>query len=727
MKRFFTFLRYALSIYWLALATSSYGQQRGVYNYTDDKVMQPLRNGLLILPDPKDKYSPDQLIKYTNFTVNRGDVVPDLGMSGSAFWVKFQIQNLSETDHLLLKLAQPNIEEVTFYTLKADVIYSESTGTKYPYKQRKYDNQHFLFDLKLPKGETGIYLLRLKTTGQLQVPLWVGSSQIVHQSLSNENLYIGLYLGIVLAMFLYNVFLFLTIRSHSYFFYVLNIFVVGLTQATFQGYTYRFLWPNMPWIATHSLILLTALSAISSLYFIRVFARLSKFNRHLDTGIKILLLAFIPMIFLAITGFEKISYEITRIIALIAASYSLLVIYIVYRKGSRTAGFLLLAWCIFLAGTCIFALKDIGILPYNDFTNNTMLIGSATEMILLSFALADRINKLKKEKERSQKKMVEALQANERMIQEENLRLELRVRERTRELEASTEQLQATLTHLKNTQAQLLQAEKMASLGQLTAGIAHEINNPINFVSASIKPLRRDVNYLWLLVDKYEKTLKGMECEFQKMEIETLKKRLDVDYLKEEIDLLLEGVEDGASRTASIVLGLRTFARLDDEEARPVNVHEGLDSTLLLLNHSLKESIQIKRDYTLSSEVKCYPGKLNQVFMNLLTNAVQAIKARNNPTNMGILMIRTWEAGGKAVISIRDNGIGMPESMQKKIFDPFFTTKEIGEGTGLGLSIVFGIIEAHKGTIDVKSNQGAGTEFIISIPLVRASQLAIVA
>ena len=215
------------------------------------------------------------------------------------------------------------------------------------------------------------------------------------------------------------------------------------------------------------------------------------------------------------------------------------------------------------------------------------------------------------------------------------------MRERTRELEDAAEELHATVTNLKSTQAQLLQAEKMASLGQLTAGIAHEINNPINFVSASVKPLRRDINYLWMLMDKYEGMLKVMDDNLQKMEVDALKKRLDVDFLKEEIELLLKGVEDGASRTASIVLGLRNFSRLDDEELRPVNIHEGIDSTLLLLNHSLKENIYVQKEYGGIPEIECYPGKLNQVFMNILTNAVQAIKAQRNPGHMGMLTIGT--------------------------------------------------------------------------------------
>jgi signal transduction histidine kinase len=709
-----------------AQVNTSVGQEKGLFVYSDDDILQPLRSGLLILEDPLSEYSPQQVVKQHGFIVNES-TVPNLGISRSAFWIKFQIKNFTESEHLLVKLSQPNIEDIAFYDLKNSSSEESKSGLNYPYNQRKYDTHQYLFDIRLKKGETGTYLLRLKTTGQLQVPLSIGSYRTVYKSLIQEDLYMGLYIGLILAMFFYNLFIFSTIRSKSYLFYVLNIFMVGITQATFQGYTYRFLWASYPWIATHALVILTSVTGITSMSFVRVFLRVAKFNAKLDKGLQLFVYGFVPLIIMCVLGFESLSYQITQVASLLSAAYTFFVVFWVYRKGSRTAGFLLLAWSIFLFGICIFVLKDFGILPYNDFTNNIMLIGSGIEMLLLSFALADRINKLKKEKERSQKKMLETLRINEKLIQEDNLRLEAKVRERTRELEEAAEELNATVTNLKSTQAQLLQAEKMASLGQLTAGIAHEINNPINFVSASVKPLRRDINYLWLLMEKYETTLKSMEGDLHTMEVEAMKKRLDVEYLKEEIELLLKGVEDGATRTASIVMGLRNFSRLDDEELRPVNVHEGLDSTLLLLNHALKENVQVQKDYNLAPEIECYPGKLNQVFMNILTNAVQAIKAHDNPNHMGVLAIKTWQTDGYAFIEVRDNGIGMSEATQQKIFEPFFTTKEVGEGTGLGLSIAFGIIEAHRGKIEVKSTEGVGTEFLIQVPLMQVRQLASVA
>ncbi len=694
--------------------------------FSGERAVQSLSSSLSVLEDTSGTYSPQQVLSHSGFRANTKGI-PNFNVSNSAFWVKFQILNQSQTEHLLLKLAQPNIESVVFYRLQADgKLEAEKSGILYPYRHRKYDTHHFLFDISLRQGETGTYLLRLQTTGQLQVPLWVGSQRSVYESLSREDLYMGLYMGIIAAMFLYNLFLLVSFRSRSYGLYVLNILMVGLTQVTFQGYSYRFLWPGLPDAAIQAPFITTSLAAITSTYFIMLVLRIHRVNPRLYMGMKVFIGAFMLIPALSLMGFKSLAYQTGQITSLLSAFYNLFVIFWVYRRGSRAAGFLLLAWVIFLVGICIFVLKDFGILPYNDLTANTMLIGSAAEMILLSFALADRINKLKKEKERSQQQMLEALQANEKFVQGENARLEMKVKERTRELEESSEELNTTLSHLKTTQGKLLHTEKMASLGQLTAGVAHEINNPINFVSASVKPLRRDVKYLWQLIAKQEDALKAMQTSAQAADIEAFKQKVDVDYLREEIESLLGGVEDGAARTAAIVRGLRNFSRLDDEELRPVSLEEGLDSTLLLLSHLLKD-ITLEKDYALTGAVECYPGKMNQVFMNILGNAVQAIQLSNRAGGEGLISITTRQSGQEAVICIRDNGIGMAEETKSRIFDPFFTTKQVGEGTGLGLSIVFGIVEAHKGRLRVKSEEGTGTQFILTVPLTYAGKPAILA
>jgi signal transduction histidine kinase len=526
----------------------------------------------------------------------------------------------------------------------------------------------------------------------------------------------GLYFGIVLVMFLYNLFLYFTVRNSAYLYYVAYILFVGLTQACLNAYAFKYLWPNYPSLNTHSTYIIPICSGLAVGLFFRSFVRTKKYTPKLDKGINVFIFLYLFSAIVGLSGFLTLCHSLTQIFAFSGSLYILYVGIVVARKGYRPAKIFLLAWSIFLAGICIFVLRNFNLLPYNNFTHYILEIGSAIEVVLLSFALADRINVLKREKETSQAQALEILKENERIIREQNASLDIRVKERTLELQESNRELNTTLRRLKEAQAQLVNAEKMASVGQLTAGIAHEINNPINFVSAAMKPLRRNIGYFLEVLNNYDQAAARPEVKDSFGAIEALKKKYDIDYCKEEITTILQGIEDGASRTTEIVRGLRNFSRLDEAELKLANVNMGLDSTIVLLQGNLDGGIKLHKDYGDIPEIECYAGKLNQVFMNILTNSIQAVKARNLPPGEGSITVQTRNRENELVISFQDNGIGMSEEVKNKMFDPFFTTKDVGEGTGLGMSIVFSIIQMHEGSISVDSQEGAGTRITLTIP-----------
>lgn len=372
---------------------------------------------------------------------------------------------------------------------------------------------------------------------------------------------------------------------------------------------------------------------------------------------------------------------------------------------------------MFLFGLCIFVLKDYNILPYNTITYNMMPFGSALEVILLSFALADKINIFKKEKEDSQAEALRISLENEQLILQQNIELEKKVNERTLELQESYQTLEVTLSDLKEAQSQLVDSEKMAGLGQLTAGIAHEINNPINFVTSNIKPLELDILDMDSVIMMYEKLDFNEDLNPQLAKIDSFKKQIDIDFVRDEIKSLLSGISEGAKRTAEIIKSLKNFSRLDENDTKPVDLNEGLASTLVLVKNTFPDHLEVIKDFGDIPKVECLPGKINQVFMNLISNAIHAIKMKGAKDEPGILTIRSWQDGNQVKISIKDTGTGMPEEVRQKIFEPFFTTKDVGEGTGLGLSIVFRIIENHHGNIDVVTKVNQGTEFIITLPI----------
>ena len=293
--------------------------------------------------------------------------------------------------------------------------------------------------------------------------------------------------------------------------------------------------------------------------------------------------------------------------------------------------------------------------------------------------------------------------------------LQKQVAEQTAEVVKQRDQAITNLNELRLTQRQLLESEKLSALGQMTAGIAHELNNPINFVSSNIAPLNRDVDEVLKFMTEFEQL-----PDNDPGSIAELKKRYhaaDMPYVKQEIDMLMKGIHEGARRTADIVKGMRIFARADRDALVRANINECMEATLIVMKSALKEEVTLHRELDPSlPEVECFPGKLNQVFVNILGNAVHATRMGNRTREERHIWVRTWATDDTLYISIRDNGKGMDEEVKSKIFDPFYTTKGVGEGTGLGLSISLGILEEHKGNVIVNSKTGEGTEFLIEIP-----------
>lgn len=281
------------------------------------------------------------------------------------------------------------------------------------------------------------------------------------------------------------------------------------------------------------------------------------------------------------------------------------------------------------------------------------------------------------------------------------------------QLERQKSELNNTLQELTKAQTHLVQSEKMASLGQVTAGVAHELNNPLNFIIASVKPLQRNMEDLVTLLGKYDSAFKEHQPSGELDEVEAFKAAVDYNFLVQETMDLLKGINEGASRSGHIVKELRTFSRMDENEFKFIDIHEGIESTLLLLRNKVQDRIMIHKNYGKIDPVECLPGKLNQVFMNILTNSILAIEGK------GDIFIETGRQGENARISIRDTGRGMAPGIIAHIFEPFFTTRPVGKGTGLGLSISYSIIEEHHGKIEVLSVPGEGSEFVILIPFRR--------
>ena len=274
-------------------------------------------------------------------------------------------------------------------------------------------------------------------------------------------------------------------------------------------------------------------------------------------------------------------------------------------------------------------------------------------------------------------------------------------------LAAQKEELQTTLDKLTQAQNQLIQSEKMASLGVLVAGIAHEINNPVNFISTGITGLKGSMEDISKVLEEYREKYRDLP---ENTELRKLEDELDISYLLKANEKMFTNIRSGIDRTVSIIKSLKIFSHENDKK-EIVNIHENINLALTILYNQYKYNVEIKKEYGNVPAIECYPGKMNQVFVNLLTNAVQAIKEK------GTIEIKTWFKDDFLTIVIKDNGSGIPVEIQNRIFDPFFTTKEVGKGTGMGLSLVYNIIQNHRGEIVLNSEEGKYSEFIIKLPI----------
>jgi signal transduction histidine kinase len=290
----------------------------------------------------------------------------------------------------------------------------------------------------------------------------------------------------------------------------------------------------------------------------------------------------------------------------------------------------------------------------------------------------------------------------------------------TQQAQQHSQELQRVLRELRGTQAQLIHSEKMSSMGQLVAGIAHEFNNPVNFIHGNLVPLQHYVQGLLGLIEHYQR-----ECAAPSAALQAAAQAIDLDYIQADLPKILVSMETGTQRIRAIVESLRNFSRLDEAGMKPVNVHEGIDSTLMLLQHRLKglgQPIRITKDYAELPLVECFANQLNQVFMGLITNAIDALIAQDYP---GLIHLATRQSRpGWVAIAIQDNGHGIEPTQLSRVFDPFFTTKPIGQGTGLGLSVSYQIVQMHGGQLDCVSTVGDGATFTIELPICqRASAL----
>ena len=635
------------------------------------------------------KALPDSVFKKT-----KAGII-SFGNTKASIWAKLPIQNQTK-DPLYIAFWGHSLAVVDVYILNDSGVWTlREGGTSRPFSNRNLHRTNANY--KLGQNPRMVYI-NLKSSSPLAAQISVSSLETLANIAYKRDRFTNICLGILVAIGLYNLFLYFSVKERLYLYYCAYILAsIAMTEEVLAGWS----TPQGIRLPFQELVMIT--SVIFSLRFLNIRQDFPLFYKFFLGFIGVMLAAIVHNNVLHWQPWGNVFFQSSSAFFLL---WLPIVGIIAYLRGNKSALYYTIAWTFLIVFTIISVLAINGLIPINYFTRNAVIVGMSLENLLLAFALAYRLKEYRDATEKAQSLALQRLEENETLIKQQNQLLEEKVTERT-------EDLQNTLTQLQNTESQLVQSEKMAALGELTAGIAHEINNPVNFISSSLPPLKRNLAAIEQLVTQYQ-SLTHANFEEKIKEIKAFESEMDYDYTKEEINLLTSSINDGTHRTAEIVKGLRNFSRIDGGKKTKTSVNEGLESTLLLMQSAVKlKNIELVKDLGNLPEINCFVGQLNQVFMNILTNAVQAM------TEKGTITVKSFvdKPTNTVKISIADTGKGMTEEVKSKIFQPFFTTKDVGQGTGLGLSISYGIIKKHDGQIEVESTVGKGTTFTITLPI----------
>ncbi len=674
-----------------------------------------------VLRDPGGQWAAEDVAFHLDELESLDTERPNLGSTHDAFWVRVNGWQGAP------RQARITLENATLDSIEAVIL----DGGRVLGKQRSgaaYGRWEGLIpSFNLPLNDQHALWFRVRSTKPLVLPFSLTRLDEVNRVREQRDLAAALYTGIVIAILVYNIFLAFSTGQSAYFSYTLVVVTVGLVQWGFNGYD-RLLWGHIPWMARNGLTVSGAASGLAALVFARDFLEVRRYTPKWNRLIQVLLGVYGLALVAAMVGRPILAYNLVNLGAL-SAPAMLIMSLVSWRRGNSTALWFFVAWGIFIAAVTAQALRDFGVLPNTSTTALFLPLGTVFQMLLLSFALGDRINLLKRSSDMANAKALAASLENERIVKEQNAELEERVRRRTEDLASANSDLSKTLEELQGAQDQLIQTEKLASLGQMTAGIAHELNNPINYVQSNATSLRRDLEELIEIVDAFSDAsaavAEGAQGAAKLAESARDKARqYDLDFLKQESRELIRGILEGAERTSRIVGGLRVFGRMDGDQLVEASLADLLEASITVLGNRARSRARIVTEFADGvPPLYCQSGRLSQVFMNIIVNGVQATESRWEEVEQREVRVeldRVTDADGAdkaVVVRIQDNGTGMDEATRQRIFDPFYTTKEVGKGTGLGLSIVKGILDDHHADVVVTSAIGTGTTFALTFPL----------
>lgn len=704
MKLFSKAIIFLVSVTFTANAFS----QSTIIINNDDQLIN-LANNCLVYKDVGARISYDKLPQISGLFYPYHNPYINFGITETPYWLKINFVSKISSD-IYLEVGNTALDTIQVYEVhdgNAPLIHL--SGNWVPFKNREVEHVNYLYKLHAQKDKLQTIYVRVKHSRGTQFPLFIGTIKNFFHESAKSDLYSGMYYGLIVAMIFFNLFIYISLKDVAYIYYVAYIFFMGLLNASLSGHAFKFFWPSYP-LFNKYVDIIAVFVGLAGILFVIKFLETKRNTPRFHILFRLFACLYIINIIPIALGygmFGTIMIESLSVILIVSFFFCALVS---MRMNFKPAKFFLIAWTFLLFSVVIFILKDFIFIPYHPLTANALQIGSAAEALLLSMALANRINIYKQEKEKAQVEAFLALDEKKKLITEQNEMLEKQVASRTKEIKAKHDELVSALSNLKFTQARLIQREKMASLGELTAGIAHEIQNPLNFVNNFSDVSEELINEL---IESLRKDVVAAN------DTETL----DIlDNLKNNIKL----ISDHGKRADSIVKSMLQHTRANKGVLEPTNINGLVEEYLRLSYVGFKTkngqfSSKIVTQYDNSiGKVNVVPQDIARVFINLFNNAFYALNEKCKNCKNGYepeLQVSTILRPPNLELHIKDNGIGIPPEIINKIFQPFYTTKPPGKGTGLGLSLSYDIItKEHRGDLTVDSRINEFTEFTISLP-----------
>lgn len=807
---------------------------------------------LYTLEDPKSSLTLEDVAGSTLASQFQAPASPaqaiNFGYTTSSYWIRLQLQNSGAAPlRKMLEISYARLSQIQFYAPDASGAYQlVDTGITQPFSSRALVNRNFVFPVTIPPQTQQTVYFRVASSTALMVPLRLWEPTDFYRYERSDYAIQTWYFGMVFAMVLFNFLLLVSLRDKVYLLYINFVVLTALTLASFNGLAKEFFWPNAQTWSDVSTYVGLSFTVVTAVHFMRAMLQTKEINPNLDIALKAMSGVFMLLPITFLMNYQGMAKHAAIFMGLATMALLLIGIYCSYQR-QRNAYYFSVAFAIFGIGGVVAALRALGYVPTNFYTSNSLQIGSAIEMILMAFALADRFHEIRKDKAKYQAELLQAQHNLVNSLKDSEAVLEERVAERTAELKKANDELYAAFTEaesakkelenakrqaevsqifaeesrlimeqaqrqaevsqifaeesrmlaeqaqrqaevsnifaeqlqeqamqslkdLQAAQSQLVENEKMASIGLLVSNVAHEINTPIGAVKASGKNITDSIEHAVLSMPSLFRTLdqdtadrfvtllvnhnnqsyvlntreeraqiKQLTAALEPYELDNARlkasilvqmgiKELSQDFmpllLHPESDRILstarsissiitnaQNINNAVERVSKIVYALRAFSSAsDDVEKVHARVHDGIENVLTLYQSHFDSQVTLVREFDMVPPLWCVQEDLKQAWNHLILNALQAMNYQ------GTLTIAIHHIHSDAVVTIKDTGCGIPEEVMPKIFTPFFTTRTSGEGSGLGLAIVQKIIDKHHGKITVESEVGVGTTFKVFLP-----------